>query len=171
MKKKYASKVLAAAMAVSMVVPGVNVLAADTPKTTDSTTLKYYVTQEYEWSIHTEIDFGTDKAGTESTVNKDADNGVKITKNIIPDGKKLSIKIDPKQEFTIANGNTKLNYKVYNANAATGNELTKGAEVVSADAGTNTASTAMTFVLSTNTTEVAGNYTGTITYTASIEEK
>lgn len=151
-------------------------LAADTTTTSTttgdlSTNVKYHVDESYSWSIHSDIDFDKNKAGAESTVNVTADNGVKINKNVIGDGKKLSIKIKDDQAFEIKNGSTTLTYKVYNSENASGTALKNGDEVVSAVAGTNEASTAMTFVLTTNTTEVAGDYTGTIAYTASIVDK
>lgn len=166
--KKYAGKVLAAAMAVSMMVPmaGTSVLAAELD--TKQTNVKYAVTQGYEWSIHTDIDFGKD-AGVNKTVTKET-NTVSVTKNIIPDGEKLNITVKgsgENGEFQIVNGSTVLNYAIKDGK----NEITTGGDVMNVAAGTDTASKDLTFVLTTGdgTSEVAGKYTGTVTYTAAIK--
>ena len=171
MMKKYASKVLAAAMAVSMMVPTCAMAATGTTdSTTESTTVKYAVTQGYEWTIHSEIDFGTD-AGVSKTVTKE-NNTVSVSKNIIPDGKKLNITVKgsgDNGEFQIENGNTVLSYVIKSEDK----EITTGGEVMNVVAGTNTGSKDLTFVLTTGTgtAEVAGDYAGTVTYTASIVDK
>lgn len=133
--KKCSSKVLAMAMVVAMMVPGMNVMAAttsatgnvDNETTTCDTNVKYEVTEAYEWTIHSEIDFDKDK-GVNTSVEKTG-NKVSVSKNVIPDGKKLNIA-----------------------------------------AGTNTGSKDLTFTLKTGngTAEVAGKYSGTVTYTASV---
>ena len=99
MMKKYAGKVLAAAMAVSMMVPmaGTSVLAADTNTTSGNTTVDYTVQEKYTWTVPTEVTFTSDALTQTNT----ADEGVKITQNVINSGKKLSIKIQDGQEFTI----------------------------------------------------------------------
>ena len=103
-----------------MVVPMVsgNVYAAEsltatgtTNDTTCNTTVKYEVTQGYEWSIHSAIDFGQDRGVNKSVVKES--NTVSVNKNIIPDGKKLNIKVKgsgANGTFEIANGSTKLTY-------------------------------------------------------------
>lgn len=169
MMKKYAGKVLAAAMAVSMMVPTCAMAATGTTQsTTEETTVKYAVTQGYEWTIHSEIDFGTD-AGVSKTVTRES-NTVSVKKNIIPDGKTLNITVKgsgTNGEFQIKNGSTVLNYVIKDGD----NEIATGKEVMNVAAGTNTDSKNLTFVLSTGTgtAEVAGNYTGTVTYTAAIK--
>ena len=168
--KKCSSKVLAMAMAVAMMVPEMNVMAATgtTDSTTESTTVKYEVTQGYEWTIHSEIDFGT-SAGVSKTVERTG-NTVSVTKNIIPDGKNLNITVagsGANGEFQIENGNTVLSYTIKDGDT----EISKGGVVLNVAAGTNTDSKDLTFTLSTTTetAEVAGSYTGTVTYTASIK--
>ena len=174
------NKVLAAALATAMIVPvgGANVFAATTTGTTEDTTattnVKYSVTQGYEWSIHSDIDFGND-AGVQTTVEKTTDkdgktNTVSVGKNIIPDGKKLNITVKgsgTNGAFEIANGKTKLNYTIKNG----ADNIATGETVLDVAAGTNTGSKDLTFTLTTTdkTAEVAGDYAGTVTYTASIK--
>lgn len=59
---------------------------------------------------------------------------------------------------------------MFNAANASGAKLAPSAEVMSVNAGTNTGSTPLTFKLATTdgTAEVAGDYSGTIAYVASI---
>lgn len=164
------NKVLAAALATAMIVPvgAGNVFAAD--EVTKETTVKYAVTQAYEWSIHSGIDFGKDK-GTSTTSEVTSDNPVKVTKNIIPEGQMLKITVEGSgtdKEFTIDNGKTEtLKYDVNNGEE---NNLTTGGTVLTVNAGTNVASKNMKFTLHTTSkaAEVAGTYDGTVTYTASI---
>lgn len=159
------NKVLAVALATAMIVPaGVgNVFAAD-EKTTN---VKYVVTQSYEWSIHSEIDFGND-AGINKTVKK-AENEVKVSKNVIPDRQKLNIKVKgsgTQGEFQIMNGSTVLNYTITDGDK----NIDPNGDVLNVNAGTNEGNKNLTFALSTTkeTAEVAGDYVGTVTYTASI---
>ena len=187
MMKKYAGKVLAGAMAVSIMVPmvGMNVLAEDTREdtstvsgtsasdTTCQTTVKYSVGEGYTWQVPTEVTF-TANALTQTSA---ADNGVKITKNVIKSGQKLSIKLTADQKFTISanakdQADATLGYEIYKGTTETEPKLSAGDEVLSAKAGINEASTAMTYKLTTVTesgkSEVAGSYTGTLSYTASV---
>ena len=171
--KKCSSKVLAMAMAVAMMVPGMNVMAAEVSgtsaqDTTASTDVKYSVTEGYTWNIHSEIDFGT-SAGVNKTVNKSG-NTVSVTKNIIPDGKTLKITVKgsgDNGEFQIKNGSTVLSYTIKDGDT----EISTGGDVLNVAAGTNVGSKDLTFTLSTTTktAEVAGSYTGTVTYTAAIK--
>lgn len=155
---------------------GVNAFAADingtsAQDTTASTTVKYEVTEGYTWSIHSEIDFGKNAGANSKTVEKTG-NTVSVSKNIIPDGKTLKITVKgsgENGEYQIKNGNTILNYTIKTDST----EIATGGNVLSVAAGTNADSKALTFTLTTGkgTAEVAGNYTGTVTYTASIEPK
>lgn len=139
--------------------------AASSSKSTD---VLYQVAEGYTWTIHSLVDFG-DSKGTNNTSTVTKTDAIKVTRNVIPDGKKLSITLDASNTYTVANGGTKLSYVV--ANDATGTHLVAGTdEVMSVSAGTNTGTTDMLFKLSTTngTAEVAGDYTGTIGYVASI---
>ena len=178
--KKCSKKVLAATVAAAMIATmgASTVFAAESGTTTvtntsDNSTLntnvKYAVTAGYEWTIHSAIDFGSN-AGINKTVEK-SKNTVSVSKNIIPDGKTLKITVAGSGDegaFTIANGNTKLDYTVKADESS--NDITTGGEVLSVPAGINTGSKDLTFTLttSTGTAEVAGAYTGIVTYTASV---
>ena len=191
MMKKYASKVLAAAMVVSMMVPmsGVSVLAdtvtgnADNKYTTSANTdVKYSVTEEYTWTIHSVIDFGSDNTVTGDDITRN-NNTVSVTKNVIPDSRKLVITVkgngggaDTTTEdtsFKIKNGTTELPYTVKASESE--KEFKTGDNVLEVQAGTNTGKVNLDFTLSTkNSTEkaaeVAGSYTGKVIYEAAIKE-
>ena len=95
---------------------------------------------------------------------------VKVTENVIEEGKKLHITAHGSgtdKAFTITNGsNTVLNYAVKSGDKA----VDVDGDVLDVLAGTNTGETAMDFKLSTttDTAEKAGTYTGTITYASSV---
>lgn len=137
-----------------------------------STTLHYQVGSHYTWEIHTDIDFGKDK-GVKQVVNgavKTGEQKVKVTENVIEEGKKLHITAagsGADKAFTITNGhNTVLGYAVKSGDKA----VAVGGDVLDVNAGTNTGETAMDFKLSTttDTAEKAGQYEGTITYSSSV---
>ena len=143
-----------------------------TEEESGTTNLQYEVEENYTWQIHGEIDFGKN-AGAGTTVDKEGKIGsetlgVKVTENVISDGKKLSICIDSNQKFTIINSkNVSLNYAV--SKTSGGAVLSAGEEVLAVNAGTNEGSQALYFKLTTQSgTEQAGKYTGNITYTASV---
>ena len=172
LKNKLLSASLAACMVVPMAMPvcakEVNPAVADS----QSTTLKYEVTSHYTWEIHTDIDFGKDK-GVKQVVNGEVKTGeqkVKVTENVIEEGKKLHITATgsgAEKAFTITNEqNTVLGYAVKSGDKA----VAVGGDVLDVNAGTNTGETVMDFKLSTttDTAEKAGKYSGQITYSASI---
>lgn len=145
----------------------------DEDHTTKSTNLNYYVTESYDWEIHTDIDFGKDEgvnATVDGKVTDGSDQKVKVTKNVIGEGSKLRITAHGSgadNAFSIKNNGTEvLNYAVKSGTNAVGVNGT----VLEVAAGTNTGETKMDFKLSTTTkdAEVAGNYTGTITYNSEI---
>ena len=161
MKTKALTIALAAMMAAPTVTP---ILAEEDTKTTN---VKYSVTAGYDWSIHSEVDFGND-SGVNQTIEK-AENAVKVTKNVIPDGTALSISVAGSGEqgaFVIKNGNTALTYTVWDSE----NNIEAKNVVLTVAAGTNTGSKNLTYRLTTGTgsAEVAGTYEGTVTYTASV---
>ena len=169
MKKKLFALGASALMLASQV-GGVVALAADDIK---STTLTYKVTESYTWTIHSAIDFGND-AGIKKTVAKGS-NSVAVTKCVLAEGHTLHISIKgsgTSNAFTINNGGSEiLNYTVVSSAIGT-SALTSGADVLTNASGAANASTAMTFTLATTTTrpqEVAGTYSGTVTYTAAIK--
>lgn len=150
--------------------------ATATPVKDQSTTVKYAVTTDYQWSVPSEVDFGANKGVNKtSTVIWEKGAVLKVTKNVIPDGTELRITIAGKDgAFQIANGNTTLNYTVSTLgtddNSTT---VTSGDKVLTVPAGTNTANQDLCFTLSTakgenNVAEVAGSYTGTAVFTAQV---
>ena len=168
--KNYKNLLLAGATALATVVaPTMNVFAAEgtTEPTTETTDVKYLVEDSYAWSIHSEIDFGKN-AGVNTNVVKEG-NKVNVTKNVIQEGKKLNIKVEGSgtdKAFTITNGGGEV--LTYHAN--NGADIQTGGTVLEVNSGTNTGETTMKFTLDTTTkaAEVAGQYNGTLTYTASI---
>lgn len=140
----------------------------DAKSSKKSADLIYQVAQGYTWTIHSLVDFG-DSKGIKNTSTVDKDAAIKVTRNVIPDGKKLSITLDPANDYKVHNGNTALGYTVAN-DAAGKNLLSAGAEVMKVAAGTNAGDTHLQFKLTTSqtTSEVAGDYKGTIGYVASI---
>lgn len=136
-----------------------------------SANLNYQVSSEYEWIIHSAIDFGAD-AGVKHTVDR-AGNQVKVLKNVIPEGKYLNISVKgsgANDAFTVNNGGSEvLNYDVSDDNGAVG----VNGNVLSVPAGTNTATQNMNFKLNTTkkSAEVAGQYTGRVIYNASVGDK
>lgn len=132
-----------------------------------STEVSYAIEESYEWTIHSAIDFGTDS--NDKTVSKG--NRVNVSKNVLMKGNKLVIKVKgsgTNNAFTISNGNGEtLSYtvgdgsKTFNANDV----------ILELQAGTNEGYKDLEFNLDTsNKSKYAGAYTGTVSYTAEIEQ-
>lgn len=172
-----------------------------TRTTQGQTVVKYEVHESYIWSIPSEINFGSDQgAGKHIYVNPDPDrltpgdpeaigkedtaSVIKVDKNVIPSGTKLVVTAegsgDPddngKRMFTMANAQgDELSYAI----DASGTRLGIGSgtyEVLSLEAGENTKSVDLTFSMVTtgghrNGAEFAGEYKGTVTFTATVENK
>lgn len=139
------------------------------------TTLHYQVGSHYTWEIHSDIDFGKDK-GIKQVVDgkvKTGEQKVKVTENVIEEGKKLHITAAGSGEggkFSVTNGGSEvLDYAVKSGTNAVGVNGT----VLDVNAGTNTADTNMDFKLNTttNSAEKAGTYTGKITYSSSVVDQ
>lgn len=172
--KSFKNLLLAGATVLATVVaPTMNVFAQEVTGTTEPTSattdVKYLVEDSYKWSIHPEIDFGKN-AGINQHVAKEGNN-VQVTENIIPEGKKLNIKVAGSGDagaFTITNGGTEV--LAYHANNGGAEDIAVNGDVLNVNSGTNTGETTMKFTLDTTTkaAEVAGHYNGTLTYTASI---
>lgn len=154
----------ASALLMALTVVGVTPVAAEDTK---ETTTKYKVAEGYEWDIHTEVDFGKDK-GVNQTSTVDKSYGVNVSKNVIGDGKILTISLDADNDFQVVNGSTSLSYTV--AKDGETDKLGAGSEVLAVPSGTNTGSQDLEFVLSTSKgeAEVAGKYSDTIKYVAAI---
>lgn len=180
-KKSIAASISAAALATAMLPAmafAIEGPADEGVTTTGTTQVKYAVTEGYEWSIPTMIDFDKDKGVKKtSVVEATADSGnaqkVMVTRNVIADGKALQITATGSGEngnFSIKNGSTVLNYKIEKpGNPAS--EITPGGEVMSVPAGINEGDQPLFFTLSTSTgtAEIAGKYTGTVTFTADVK--
>ena len=177
LKNLVASAIAVCAMSMPMVT---SIMANEVnPAKPDSqtTNLKYIVGSHYKWEIHTDIDFGHDKGINKTDVNgavtDGSDQKVKVTENVIEEGKKLHITAagsGADKAFSVSNGhNTVLNYAVKSGDKA----VAVDGDVLDVNAGTNTGETAMDFKLSTTTetAEKAGTYTGTITYSSSVVDQ
>lgn len=172
--KNFRNLLLAGATVLATVLaPTMNVFAQEVTGTTEPTSattdVKYLVEDSYKWSIHPEIDFGKN-AGINQHVAKEG-NKVQVTENIIPEGKKLNIKVAGSGDagaFTITNGGAEV--LTYHANNGGAKDIVVNGDVLNVNSGTNTGETTMKFTLDTTTkaAEVAGHYNGTLTYTASI---
>lgn len=171
---------------------------------TPTTVVKYQVDATYEWTIPSEIDFksnaGVGKTVTVSTgvtedetafTYKDKDSVVKVTKNVIPEGKELVITAkgyygadNEKTGFKVATpeGAT-LTYKVMYGGMI-GLDLpyvendSDAVGIMKVAAGTNSSEMNLFFQLTTqaqnkkgNASEIAGKYTGTLTYTAAVKDQ
>ncbi len=187
MTKKAASLLLAASLAVSvcaMPVFATGKVESSTgnPSLKDSATVnvKYEVATTYTWSIHADIDFGK-TAGVDKDVERTT-NTVEVTANTIPENMKLKITVEGSGEaddthanhkkFTIKNeltGNTGTEILEYKVTKDT-TEINPGDTVLEVASGTATDSTTLKYTLHTTkkTAEVAGTYTGTVTYTAEV---
>lgn len=180
-KKSIAASISAAALATAMLPAmafAIEGPADEGVSTTGTTQVKYAVTEGYEWSIPTMIDFDKDKGvNSTSVVEANADAGstqkIKVTKNVIGDGKALQITAvgsGNNGAFSVKNGLTTLDYKIEKPGAGL-SAVVVGGEVLSVPAGTNEADQTLKFTLSTSTgtAEIAGKYTGTVTFTADVK--
>lgn len=172
--KNFRNLLLAGATVLATVLaPTMNVFAQEvtgiTEPTSATTNVNYLVEGSYKVLIHAGIDFGKN-AGINQHVAKEG-NKVQVTENIIPEGKKLNIKVAGSGEagaFTITNGGSEV--LTYHANNGGAEDIAVNGDVLNVNAGTNTGETTMKFTLDTTTkaAEVAGQYNGTLTYTTSI---
>lgn len=160
MKKSY--KNLLAAAVVCMMVPAMatGAFADDTKQTT----VTYSVAESYTWTVSANsVNFTAN--------NTTADQTVSVTKNVISYGKTLKITArgdGAEGAFTIALKNTNntnpLTYKVM----LNENELSADGTVLSVPAGKNSDEAKLSLSLQKQDTEIAGEYEGHITYTATI---
>ena len=167
-KNKFLAMSAAAVMVASA--GAMPVMAEGSDPSSKSADVKYNVTECYEWNIHPEIDFG-ENAGINQTVSKAA-NKVAVTENVLHEGAKLHITVrgsGTDGAFSITNGKTEvLSYAINNG----AEDLAIDGTVLDVPAGTNVGDKDLEFKLSTTTkaAEVAGSYTGTVSYTAAIVE-
>jgi hypothetical protein len=147
-------KLLSLSIVFALLLMFVPVKASDT-KTTD---LSLTVSQTYEWSAPASITFTTNatnetKAGT-----------VSVTSNVIPDGKKLVIKISSTEDFKMTSGTAYRTYQVKKGSSV----LAAGGTVLEVASGSNTGSQSLDFILQSVANPVAGTFTGTCDFEASI---
>lgn len=169
MKKEKIFAISATALTLAGSLGGVTAFAADEPE--NEIEVKYQVEQTYEWTIHPEIDFGKN-VGSKSS-KEVANQHVEVTKNVLEEGKKLHIVVKGSgadDAFSITNGGNEVLSYTINDGAA---DLAVGGTVLDVLAGTNTGDKALKFTLTTanRDAELAGSYTGTVTYTASVIEQ
>ncbi len=161
-----------------------------------TTQVKYEVTEAYEWTVPALIDFGENAgpnakrvvnttlekngANTPSTGTNGTAPKVIVTKNVITDGKSLKITLAPtgsSTAFSVKNTEgVELTYavtvtktKIGTVDATPNKEInTTDKQILEVKAGTNTAEAELKFELSTtsDTSEKAGTYTGTVQFTA-----
>lgn len=169
MMRKYAKRTTAVVAAAAMMVSvcAMPVSATDT-KSTDVT---YTVTESYAWSVPSKIEF----TSSTDTVKADDDDGntqkVKVTQNVIGENTKLKI--------TAAGSGTDNAFTIKTSKAvdilpytikvgASTDALAVNGTVLEVNAGTNTGSADLTFSLEKKTVEKAGNYNGSVIYTAAV---
>lgn len=153
----------------AMLTNSLSVFAAEPDNKT--TTLTYQVDSNYDWMIHSAIDFGAD-AGPSTTVERTENNQVKVLKNVIPEDYYLCIRVKNKDE----NGKLVLtNGKSENLLCDVGwkdKDISWGDSLIHLAAGENTATQEMAFRLNTKkgSAEVAGEYNGTVVYEAAVKK-
>ena len=165
-KKGLVAGVVAVCMMGAM---GVNAFAADeaitgaTEETTRKTTLSYKVDQSYTWTVPSAITFTSNELTQTSEVS--------VSNNVIGEGKVLRITITGNggnEAFSIKNkgdNNTHtLKYSVKNGTS----DVTSGDSVLEVKAGNNTGKATLNFSLTKDPVETAGEYEGTVTYTANV---
>ncbi len=177
MMKKYVNKAVAAAMAVTMMVPMVctSVMAdsinGTTNNTTGTTNVKYTVTSGYTWSVPTDITFTSTNTSISTAGESGATQNVVVSKNVIEEGKKLHITAKGNgtdDAFTIVpTGKTHTLPYAINVGDET-ESLAVNGTVLDVAAGKNSDSVKLTFKLTKDNEEIAGEYVGTVTYTAAV---
>lgn len=171
------NKAIAATLTAALLLSMGTTTAFAASTTSGKTELKYRVAEEYTWSVPATIDFGENKGVNATDVVGAAGTGskseIEVSKNVIGDGKKLQITVESTEvdkSFVIKTGNTKVSYTIKVGSDSNAVTLSAPGTVLEVPAGTNTKTEPLTFtMLKTNTTaEVAGDYTGALTYTATV---
>ena len=176
---------------------------------TGTTEVIYKVTETYTWSIPKTIDFGADAGVNKSVVglsedkitqnsetnatiyrDKNEDSVVKVTKNVIPAGMALTIKVDGGEHCDSVRGvrylilenneSTKLRYQILKRDSnfpTSADEFGVNSVVLTVNSGTNSGSQPLVFKLYTrdksnvDDSEFAGKYKDTLTFTATVENQ
>lgn len=139
---------------------GTPVFAENT--TTGSTQVNYTVDESYDWTAPADIVFTSNSNGSEVKTGN-----VNVTKNTIGSCKMLTIGIASDQTFELtdtANSSNKRTFTVKDGSTA----LSAGSEVLSVEAGTDTASKNLSIQMTSVGTEVAGTYSGTLRFVSNI---
>ena len=200
---KVAAAVLAVAMVGSMAVPAFATESTIQPSENNyasgNTTVKYQVDQGFTWTIHSEINFGSNRADAtkntdnDNVITRNTNNTVSVDTNTIPNDTKLVITVKGNGGGSETDNVTDTSFAIKAAapTSGAGAEKTLSYTVTSSKvtandsdvaiqpkdavlvvpAGTDKGSTNMTFVLNTGSTEseFSGSYVGKLIYTASIK--
>lgn len=184
MTKKAAALLLAASLAVSVCATPVFAVgkvesSTENPnlKDTAKVEVKYDVATTYTWTIHDEINFGV-SAGVQTQVIRE-DNRVTVTDNTIPEKSYLKITVegsgatDPDngnhKKFTINNGADGTQILGYNVNVDD-KDIVPGGVILQMNSGVKSDDSSVKYTLDTtlDDVEIAGEYRGTVTYTAEV---
>lgn len=156
-KNKILTSALCLGMVASMASP---VFAADNSTDDHKTNFTYEVTETYKWEAPADITF-------DANTNTNSKTGtLSVLENVIPGGKKLSIKITDGQAFKITSAEGI--ERDYTVTGATAGSLAVGGTVLEVNAGTNTGSEELTFALQGVTVQQSGTYTGTLNFESAV---
>ena len=194
MTKKAAALLLAASLAVSVCATPVfadgvykneasatgEEVTGTGKSTTASTDVEYVVTASYKWSVPSKIKFREDIAEVAADSEVGNTQKVKVTKNVIPNKKKLKITVSSDTTKDVGGTNKfaiktdEDAYLVYAIKKGAGytEEIDVGGEVMSVESGKETADTPLKFFLTkdsgANVSEKAGSYSGVAVFTAQL---
>lgn len=161
MKCNFLSKVALSASIVLGAGFGTPVLAENT--NTGSTQINYTVAESYAWTSPADFNFTSNTNGSEAK-----NTTVNITKNTIGANKVLKVNIASDQVFELTDTTNSSNKRTYTVKDGS-NVLSAGSEVLSVEAGNNTASKTLAIQMASVGTEVAGTYKGTLRFVSTIE--
>ena len=167
-------KLLTILMSTLMVLTSTGTVFAEDGPTVDpteltrlkDTNLTYEVSEAYDWSVPSKLEFSKDNLTNVSATGGDVEGKVSVDNVVIKNDKQLMINVAIDQEFTISDGKgTSLNYVAY----ADGSELGAGETVISVQAGeASSKEAALTGTLTTDANEVAGDYSGSLEFVAEL---
>lgn len=143
--------IAAASMIASM--GGMNVFAADTK----DVTLTYTPTASYEWSVPASSAIGADDDTKQVTIS--------VSNRVLASGKVVKI-TNSKLTLTNSAGTDSLTPVATLSNST---NVTEGGTVLTAGTGAAAVEETITYDLSNVTAQYADTYTGTVTFTATIE--
>lgn len=144
---------------------GETTVTGTTGETNDTTNFTYVVTETYTWSAPADIIF------TPQSNNLDKQEGtVKVTDNVIPGDKRLSITIKDQDFKVVTDKGAERTYKIYKGTKSSlGTELNKTDEVLTVATGVSTGSQNIVFELQNAADAIqAGTYNGTLGFIANL---